>query len=228
MRLKPLRPRAAVLSGAAALGVCGAVLIGVGLADGDATAHAVPVVADDGGTAAPTSAPPAPTAGPTATPSPTPVALRTPSSDVHVRIGSVDLDLPVLPLQPKRGVVDPPTLTAAYWLEPYGRPVGSADQAENTLYIAAHSAGRGDNGFDPLLTADHRGAAVAAGDTVEVVTPQGTVTYTVDRTERVPKGELADATDVWEAVPGRLVLITCFQRADGRNTTENLVVFAHS
>jgi hypothetical protein len=33
---------------------------------------------------------------------------------------------------------------------------------------------------------------------------------------------------VWEAHPGRLVLITCFQRGGGRASTENLVVFAES
>jgi hypothetical protein len=33
---------------------------------------------------------------------------------------------------------------------------------------------------------------------------------------------------VWERVPGRLVLITCFQRAGGRAATENLVVVAEA
>ncbi len=66
------------------------------------------------------------------------------------------------------------------------------------------------------------------GDVVEVSTPGGTVGYTVERTERYAKDELAGAADIWEAVPGRLVLITCFQRADGRDSTENLVVFAES
>lgn len=57
-------------------------------------------------------------------------------------------------------------------------------------------------------------------------TPNGTFRYTVERTERYGKDELAAAAEVWEASPGRLVLITCFQRADGRASTENLVVFA--
>jgi sortase (surface protein transpeptidase) len=102
----------------------------------------------------------------------------------------------------------------------------SADQAQNTLYIAAHSAGRGDDGFDPLLSRD--GSALAAGDVVRVRTPGGTVDYTVDRTQRFGKDELPAAEEVWESSPGRLVLITCFQRADGRNSTENLVVFAEA
>jgi hypothetical protein len=54
------------------------------------------------------------------------------------------------------------------------------------------------------------------------------VTYTVERSERYGRDQLAGAADVWEASPGRLVLITCFQRADGRASTKNLVVFAES
>ena len=86
----------------------------------------------------------------------------------------------------------------------------------------------GDDGFDPLLTADHRGSALTAGDVIAVETPRGTVSYTVERTERYGKNALAAADDVWEAHPGRLVLITCFQHTDGRATTENFVVFAQS
>jgi hypothetical protein len=78
------------------------------------------------------------------------------------------------------------------------------------------------------MTADHRGSALAAGGVVEVRTPDGTVSYTVERTGRYGKNELAGAADVWEVAPGRLVLITCFQRGDGRSSTENLVVFAES
>ncbi|WP_324276670.1 class F sortase [Blastococcus brunescens] len=147
---------------------------------------------------------------------------------MHLVIPSVGLELPLLGLTPRGGVIDPPLLTAGYWIEPYGAPVGSPEQADNTLYVAAHSAGDGDDGFDPLLTADHGAVALAAGDAVEVRTPDGTVTYTVERTQRYGKRALAGAAEVWEASPGRLVLITCFQRADGRTPTENLVVFAES
>ena len=178
--------------------------------------------------AVPTTSAPEPAATPSETPAPTPAPLRTPSSDKHVRISSVGIDLPLLALTPKRGVIDPPTLTAAYWIEPYGHPVAAADQAFNTLYIAAHSDGSGVNGFDPLLSPDHRSGAVTAGDVIEVSTTKGTVRYTVERTQRYGKNALAAADDVWQAHPGRLVLITCFQHTDGRPTTENFVVFAQS
>ncbi|MDP9430394.1 MAG: class F sortase [Actinomycetota bacterium] len=147
---------------------------------------------------------------------------------MHVTVDALGMDLPVLPLTPRGGAINPPTLTAAYWIEPYGDPVGSAGQADNTLYLAAHSTGTGEYGFDPLMEADGGGSTLQAGDVIEVSTPQGTVNYTVERTERYGKGELPGATEVWEASPGRLVLITCFQRGGGRASTENLVVFAES
>jgi hypothetical protein len=145
---------------------------------------------------------------------------------VHLLIPAVHLDLPLLALAPRHGVIDPPTLTAGYWIEPYGEPVADPKKATNTLYIAAHSARHGHDGFDPLLTSDHKGSALAAGDVIEVRTPSGTATYRVQRTQRYQKGALPTATDVWEAHPGRLVLVTCFLRADGHPSTENLVVFA--
>ena len=219
-----LTPRSAVLAGAALLGVTGAALLGVGLGDGHpgaarAAAVAVPTEAQ------PTTAPADP---PADEPTPTPVARYTPSSAVHLVIPAVGMDLPLLGLTPEDGVINPPLLTAGYWIEPYGAPVAAPEDATNTLYIAAHSAGRGHDGFDPLLTRDHTGSTLEAGDVVQVRTPQGTADYTVDHTQRYGKDELPGASEVWEAVPGRLVLITCFQRADGRHSTENLVVFAES
>jgi sortase (surface protein transpeptidase) len=220
-RLRRPTRRTAALAGVVAAGLVGAVFLVLGLFLGEEPA----VVAEaPGPVARPTgSAAPSPEAAPTST---TPVARYTPSSAVHVRIPAVGLDLPVLPLTPDDGVIDPPLLTAAYYLEPYGHPVGAADGADNTLYLAAHSAGHGDDGFDPLLTDGHRDSALAAGDVVEVSTPEGTVAYTVQRTERVAKEALPSAADVWAAVPGRLVLITCFQHAG--KATENLVVFAEA
>jgi sortase (surface protein transpeptidase) len=132
----------------------------------------------------------------------------------------------VLPLSAPAGVIDPPLLTAAYWVQPYGEPVGAAAEAGNTIYLAAHSTSRGSSGFDPLLTADHQGPALGPGDVVSVSTPGGTADYTVDRTARYGTGDLAGATEVWEAVPGRLVLITCLTPLGAGATTEDLVVFA--
>ncbi|MGY1607722.1 class F sortase [Geodermatophilus sp. SYSU D00700] len=153
--------------------------------------------------------------------------LPTPSSDVHVTVPALGLDLPVLPLTPQDGAINPPGLTAAYWIDSYGDPVGAAEQADNTLYIAAHATGTGEYGFDPLVDAEAADEGLRPGDVVEVSTPGGTVDYTVERTGRYAKDALAGTADLWAAVPGRLVLITCFQRA-GKASTENLVVVAQA
>lgn len=198
--------------------------LGLGAGDGSAVLRGIGQVAAS--PALPTVAPEPGAAAPT--PASTPVARWTPSSPVHLSIPAVGLDLPLLALEPRGDVIDPPLLTAGYWIEPYGAPVAAADQAENTLYIAAHSLGRGKDGFDPLLTPDHAGSALAVGDVVEVSTPGGTVQYTVESSRRYGKDELPQATEIWAVEPGRLVLITCFQRPDGRASTENLVIVAGS
>ena len=106
--------------------------------------------------------------------------------------------------------------------------MGDAAEATNTLYVAAHSAGRGDDGFDPLISDGNGGGTLAPGDVVEVRTPTGTVRYTVQSSHRYAKDALPGADEVWQVAPGRLVLVTCFQRADGREATENLVVVAEA
>jgi sortase (surface protein transpeptidase) len=223
VRLTRPSRRSTAVAAVLALGLAGGTVLAVGLADGEQPAAAA---GSPDPVAAATAAPHVEEAQPTLPPEG--VVLPTPSSDVHVAIPALDMDLPVLPLNPRNGTINPPTLTAAYWLDPYGDPVGSPEQADNTLYLAAHSTGTGKYGFDPLMASDGGGSTLGAGDVIEVSTPQGTVDYTVERTERYAKGELPGATEVWEAHPGRLVLITCFQRGGGRASTENLVVFAES
>jgi len=215
--------RTAAVAAVAALGIAGGTVLAVGL-----TGSAQPAAATGSSDPVAAAAAPAHEEPPQPTLPPEGTTLPTPSSDVHVTIPAIDLDLPVLPHTPRGGAINPPTLTAAYWIQPYGEPVGAAGQADNTIYLAAHSTGTGEYGFDPLMETDGGGGTLEAGDVIEVSTPQGTADYTVERTERYAKGELDDATEVWEAVPGRLVLITCFQRGAGRAATENLVVFAES
>ena len=226
MRRLTIRGRRTALAVAAVLALVGAsVLVGAFTAGrGEAALH--PISAVPSATAGPRSAAPSEGA-PSSSPS-GPPARYTPSSDVRLVVPSLGMDLPLLPMTPHGDTIDPPLLTAGYWIEPYGAPVGNAAEATNTLYIAAHSAGYGDDGFDPLIAADGRGSTLAAGDVVEVRTPTGTVRYTVTSTHRYAKDALPDADEVWEVSPGRLVLITCFQRADGRKATENLVVVAEA
>ena len=217
------RRRALLLAGAVVT-VAGALLLVMGLGGGSGEAAASHEAAER--TTAATSGAPESTAT-RAAPS-SPEARWTPASDTRLVVPSVGIDLPLLGMTPAGGTIDPPLLTAGYWIEPYGAPVGTAAEAQNTLYVAAHSAGYGSDGFDPLISDGGEGSTLAAGDVVEVRGPSGTVTYTVTSSHRYGKDELPGATEVWEVSPGRLVLITCFQRADGREATENLVVVAES
>jgi hypothetical protein len=222
VRRLTLRWRRTALALAALLALVGTLVLVTGLGAGRGEAALHPVAAAPSSTTGPRAE-----AGGTATPS-VPAARYTPSSDLRLAVASLGMDLPLLPMTPDGDTIDPPLLTAGYWIQPYGAPVGDAAEATNTLYVAAHSAGYGDDGFDPLIAADGRGSTLAPGDVVEVRTATGTVRYTVRSTHRFAKDDLPHADEVWEVSPGRLVLVTCFQRADGSAATENLVVVAEA
>jgi hypothetical protein len=217
------RRRRIALAAAAVLALTGALVLVAGLSAGRGTAALHPVAAAPSASASAGSRSERP-----GTAAPPTAARYTPSSEVRLVVPSLGVDLPLLPMTPSGDTIDPPLLTAGYWIEPYGAPVGDAAEATNTLYVAAHSAGYGADGFDPLIAGDGAGSTLAAGDVVEVRTPMGTVRYTVRSSSRYGKDELPGAEEVWEVSPGRLVLVTCFQRADGREATENLVVVAEA
>ena len=152
------------------------------------------------------------------TPAPSGVA-----APVRVQVPAVDLDAEVVPIAATGDELDPPRLDRAYWIETYGSP---GPDATNTVYLAGHSIDRGAAVFDPLFDQEQQTALVKSGDEVTITTDAGAVTYVVDETQRYPKSELANEAEVWRIVPGRLVLITCFQRNGGGQSTDNLVVYA--
>lgn len=181
-------------------------------------------------TVAPPAAAPATTPAavtPVADPPAEPAAVE-PTSPVQVRVPAVDIAASVIPTAFQDGSIDPPTFGEAYWIEAYGAPDPEAD---NTVYLVGHSWSKGDAVFNPLFDRDAQTSEVAPGDEVIVTTPKGDVAYEIERTERYPKASLGDSDsdaygDVWKVVPGRLVLITCFQRNDGGASQDNFVVYA--
>ena len=189
--------RTAALIGAAVLVVVAALVAVLLLVPGARGPRVEPVAAavtTPGTTAPATARTPPPTTPPPTRTAPAPP----PASDVRLRVPSVGLDLPVLPLTPRGGVIDRPTMAGAYWIEPYGDPGGPGQPADNTLYIAGHSWTRGAAAFNALMA----GAGVGVGAVVSVDTPAGTVDYTVTGTETYAKHELPGAADVWAIVPG--------------------------
>jgi len=116
---------------------------------------------------------------------------------------------------PAGGVIRPQSFTDAYWIEAYGKPGTNAD---NTVYIAGHSSPNHSVVFDALLNADGSPRDLA-GEELTLRTKAGSLVYRIDgAARRYDKNDLANDPDIWKIVPGRLLLVTCDQEIDGRNT----------
>lgn len=222
----PASRRRWIVSAVAVIALCAVAVTAVWLRGGE-----TPQAASDPSVTAPTATPtiaasPAPAT--TAAASPAPVAAVEARSPVTMRVPSVEIDASVLPTAFQDGVIDPPTFEEAYWIEAYGAP---GPESDNTVYLVGHSSRNGDAVFNPLFDEDSQTSNVAPGDEIVVSTPEGDVTYEIERTERYPKETLGNPdsdgyTDVWKVVPGRLILVTCFQRDDGAASQDNFVVYA--
>ncbi len=179
-------------------------------------------VALSGSTAAPN--PPAPDpaapAGP-ARPAPPPIAgqplvLSVPSVGLTTRVGSIR--------RPSTGAIDPPSASIPYWISSYG--VAGPDTG-NTVYIAGHSChGKCHAIFNAFLDIPNSGYAIHQGDKVYIGALGATYSYTVTDTALYDKPTLQNQAALWQKVPNRLVLITCFQYNGGTSSQQNFVVYA--
>lgn len=146
-----------------------------------------------------------------------------PGQPLRVQLPRLGMDIPVLPMSlPADRRVNPPSNGFAYWITDFG-PAGAA--AANTTYVAAHSWNLGYAAFNGLMDIRAGAGRVQAGDSIFVTTPEGVTRYTVTSAGGHAKATLKDEDDLWAAVPGRLVLVTCFQLNDA-GATENYVVYA--
>lgn len=180
---------------------------------------------DDGGALAtllpPASAEPAAAPGPVvaATPPPTAAKSTTPApasastpppgpvlpaaaAPLRVRYPAADFNVPVHPLKPdsRAKTIEPPPTKDGYWLSPFGSP---GKGSTNTTYVIGHSWDGADAPFN------HLSSQAAKGDRFAVDTASGTVTYRVDSITTYLKAALEDSP-IWDAVPNRLVLISCY------------------
>nr|WP_240720963.1 class F sortase [Pseudarthrobacter sp. NamE2] len=132
-------------------------------------------------------------------------ALPQASSPRKLTIESANIDVPVLPLTPTesdlaaQSLVPPETLDG-YWLTNYGSPGAGSN---NTVYITGHSWENRDSPFNRLSS------DVEVGNTLTLTTDKGTIDYVVDNVTTHNKDTLKDA-DIWNIVPNRLVLISCY------------------
>jgi len=154
-------------------------------------------------------------------PAPAPSASATPSGVGRFAAPSVGLDVPLGALSVVDDVVEPPGFTSAYWVRNLG--VAPADAAHGTVFVAMHSLrGGGVGPGNALIDVAAGRPRIATGAAITV----DDVRYRVTRTETVGKGDIHADAEVWANTPGRLVVITCLQRADGERSVSNVVVEA--
>lgn len=130
-----------------------------------------------------------------------------PAASVPQRItyAAAGMDVAVHPLAPDSGTAEsrnivPPETMDGYWLTPFGTPGAGSG---NTTYVVGHSW----EGLDAPF--NHLSSAATPGDEFTVATETGVLRYTVDSVTTYTKSTLKDSP-VWDAVPNRLVLISCY------------------
>jgi hypothetical protein len=136
-------------------------------------------------------------------------------------VSSVGLDVPLGALNAVDGIITPPGFASAYVVRNLGVSLAKADTG--TVYVVMHSIRGGGTAPGNYLFDIKQGAVlVDAGDTIQVDKAR----YRVTSTSLFPKSSLPSQESVWSNDPGRLVVITCMQHADGGPSTDNLVIFA--
>jgi hypothetical protein len=178
---------------------CGALLLSGGFGAGGVAAGPV---------SSPGTAPPTSTLDVAAVDAALPAAvpaLPAAAPPLHLRYPGADLDMTVLPLTPDQaetaaGVLVPPITMDAFWLTPYGQP---GTGSRNTTYIVGHSWEDADAPFNRLST------SARVGDEFVVSTASGSIRYRVQAVTTHDKDSLK-TSDVWNIVPNRLVLISCY------------------
>ncbi|SDZ45241.1 class F sortase [Herbiconiux ginsengi] len=152
------------------------------------------------------------------------VPAAVPGQPLNIRIPAVDLDAAIRSMSvPDDRQLDPPGPSRAYWLSDYG---AAGPDSENTTYLAGHTYRDGSAVFNPLLDVPQSAGAVHDGDAVIITTPEGDYSYTVTATALYDKTSVGEQAELWKQVPGRLVIVTCFQYNGGTSSSQNFVVYA--
>jgi Sortase domain len=114
-------------------------------------------------------------------------------------------------------VLDPPTASAAYWVQ---CRASAGTDSDGTVFIIGHAIAGGDGVFNRL-------PEIEVGADVVVGTANGSLTYRVEDTVLYDKyGEAQAAPVLAERVPGRLVLVTCYLQDGISLTDKNFVAYA--
>lgn len=151
----------------------------------------------------------------------TDVPPEAPAPTFTLDIASAGLHAPLEYISAEGGAVTPPEFDRAYIVEDYSAPLATPDQGG--IVVVFHSVRGSGSGLGNKLFNQSTGeTTLTAGDEVTVA---GT-TYVFERSEAVLKDELPTRSDIWEAGPNKLVLITCLQNREGTPSTQNFVLTA--
>lgn len=94
---------------------------------------------------------------------------------------------------------------------------------QGTVFVVMHSIRGGGIGPGNFLFNKKAGtSAVPDGSMIDI----GGASYRVTGWKAIPRGGLATDAEVWANTPGRLVVITCLQHANGSPSTDNMVIIA--
>jgi hypothetical protein len=166
-----------------------------------------------------------PSVAPTAPPSdenaeeaspPKPKTVETP----ELSIPAVGLHAPLEALAVQGGEITPPSFDTAYIVTDFSVPTATPE--EGAVFVVFHSLRNGAGLGNTLFDQQTQAPTLGAGESINVA---GT-SYNVVSTEEVLKDDLPARSDIWEAGPNQLYLVTCLQNADGSPSTRNFVVHA--
>lgn len=136
-------------------------------------------------------------------------------------VASVGLSVPLGAINAADGQLTPPGFKSAYWV----RNMGVSPQQGNkgTVFVVLHSVrGGGHAPGNALTDIRARRAAVKRGDIIMI----DDISYTITSTELVDRTKIATDSEVWADTPYRLVVITCLEKPDNSEPTDNLVIEA--
>lgn len=146
-----------------------------------------------------------------------------PGQPLRIQSPELGLDVPIVPtVLPADRTFNPASNVLAYWIRGFGI---AGPEAKNTLYLAAHSWNNGYAAFNPLMDQRIGSSTAKAGQKLSVQTAKSSYSYTVAAVADYAKSNIVTEPEMWKAVPGRLVLVTCFQLNDA-GANRNLVVYA--
>jgi hypothetical protein len=136
-------------------------------------------------------------------------------------VQSVGLNVPLGVVNTVDNQIVPPSFTSAYVIANEGTSL--ADAARGTVYVAMHSLRNGAIGPGNYLydvnTAKPKlreGARIRVGNRV----------FAADGWVSIPKNQLPSREDIWNDVPGRLVIFTCLQLPDNSPSAQNFIITA--